>query len=122
MLDLRTFELLKLLYKLCPSGSYKIVSSDEMIEEFPARYGADKDLIRQMIVNLSQKGFLSLRYEGEGEYCMSLTPEGRLYFENESKKKIDKKCKITDLLPYFFNFLSIFTAIFLAETIIKIVW
>lgn len=122
MLDLRTFELLKLLYKRCPSGSYKIVTSDEMIEGFPARYGADKDLIRQMIINLSQKGFLSLRYEGEGEYCVSLTPEGRLFFENESKAKLDKKYKITDLLPYFFNFLSIFTAIFLAEMIIKIVW
>lgn len=120
MLDERTTVLLKILEKKCSYGSYKVITSDQLILDFPARYGADKDLIWQMISNLSQKGFLSIRYDHDGEFCLSLTPKGRLYAETEEASPIStKKVSITDLLPYFFNFLSIFSAIVSGGLILK---
>lgn len=121
MLDIRTNELLTLLYNLCPSGSYKIITATDLIKDFPQVYKADNDLIRQMITNLSQNGYISLRYDSDDVFCLSLTPKGRLYFETESKEEIVKKVAITDLLPYFFNFVSIFSAVFLAGVLIKVI-
>lgn len=121
MLDERTSVLLEILNKKCSSGSYKIITSDELILKFPARYGADKDLIWQMVINLSQNGFISVKYDRDGEFCLALTPKGRLYAETTEKQSltVEKPPKI-DLLPYFYNFLSIFAAIVLAALTLKI--
>lgn len=122
MLDERTTSLLKILNTKCSSGSFKVITSDELISDFPPKYGADGDLIRQMIINLSQQGYLSVRYDRDGEFCLSLTPSGRLFCEEAEKEvKIAKKNAITDLLPYFYNFLSIFAAIFSAGLILKLI-
>lgn len=121
MLDERTSVLLEILNKKCSSGSYKIITSDELILKFPARYGADKDLIWQMVINLSQNGFISVKYDRDGEFCLALTPKGRLYSETTLKQTVStEKPPKTDLLPYFFNFLSIFTAIVFAFLTLKI--
>lgn len=121
MLDERTSVLLELLNKKCSSGSYKIITSDELILKFPARYGADKDLIWQMGINLSQNGFISVKYDRDGEFCLALTPKGRLYSETTLKQTVStEKTPKTDLLPYFLNFLSIFTAIVFAFLTLKI--
>lgn len=121
MLDERTSVLLELLNKKCSSGSYKIITSDELILKFPARYGADKDLIWQMVINLSQNGFISVKYDRDGEFCLALTPKGRLYSETTLKQTVStEKTPKTDLLPYFLNFLSIFTAIVFAFLTLKI--
>lgn len=120
MLDERTTVLLKILEKKCSYGSYKVITSDELILDFPARYGADKDLIWQMISNLSQKGFLLIRYDRDGEFCLSLTPKGRLYLETDVKQgESSKKLPITDLLPHFYDFLAIFSAIVFGGIILK---
>lgn len=121
MLDERTSVLLEILNKKCSSGSYKIITSDELILKFPARYGADKDLIWQMVINLSQNGFISVKYDRDGEFCLALTPKGRLYAETAVKQSLTaEKPPKTDLLPYFYNFLSIFAAIVLAALTLKI--
>ncbi len=120
MLDERTSVLLNVINKICSSGSYSVVSSDELILKFPEKFGADSDLIRQMIITLSQKGYVSIRYDRDGEFCLAPTPKGRLYFESEGEKvNKNKNRSITDLLPYFFNFLSIFSAIVAAFLVLK---
>ncbi len=111
MLDERTAVLLKILNKKCSYGSYKVVTSDELILEFPERYGADKDLIWQMLANLSQKGYLSIRYDNDGEFCLSPTPKGRLYCETDQKEEGTQNKPKTDLLPYIYNFMAIFFGI-----------
>ncbi len=111
MLDERTAVLLKILNKKCSFGSYKVVTSDELILEFPERFGADKDLIWQMLVTLSQKGYLSIRYDRDGEFCLSLTPKGRLYCETDLKEERTQNKPKTDLLPYIYNFMAIFFGI-----------
>ncbi len=121
MLDERTSVLLKILNEKCSSGSYKIITSDELILKFPTRYGADKDLIWQMVIHLSQNGFISVKYDRDGEFCLALTPKGRVYSETDLKQtNDDKKPSKTDLLPYFYNFLSIFAAIVLGFLTLKI--
>lgn len=121
MLDERTSVLLEILNKKCSSGSYKIITSDELILKFPARYGADKDLIWQMVINLSQNGFISVKYDRDGEFCLALTPKGRLYCETSLKQPdCTEKLPKNDLLPYLYNFLSIFSAIVFAFLTLKI--
>lgn len=121
MLDERTSMLLSIINKICSSGSYCVVTTDELILKFPSEYGADKDLIVQMITNLSQKGYISVRYDRDGELCLAPTPKGRLYFENDSGEVYSvKKTSKIDLLPYFCNFVSIFTAIVSAFLILKL--
>ncbi len=120
MLDERTSVLLNIINKICSSGSYSVVTSDELILKFPEKFGADSDLIRQMIINLSQKGYVSLRYDRDDEYCIAPTPKGRLFTETEPNDVTkNKKSVIIDLLPHFFNFLSIFFAIVTAFSVLK---
>lgn len=122
MFDERTLVLLDILNKKCNSGAYKIITVDELVLEFPSKYGADCDLILQMTKNLSGQGFISLKYNRDNEFCLSLTPKARLYCETELKNDLqNKKSSITGLLPHFFNFLSIFFAIFLAFLLLKLI-
>lgn len=122
MLDERTAVLLKILNKKCLSGSYKVISGDELISEFPERFGADLDLIRQILINLSQNGLISIRYDSDGEFCLSLLPKGRLYAESYlQESKITEKVPKTDLLPYLFIFLAIFFGIVLGGLLLKII-
>ena len=120
MLDKRTATLLKIINQKCAQGSYRVVNINDLIDSFPQEFGADVDLIKQSIQSLSYGGFISVRFDRDGEYCLAPTPKGRLYSEETLDTPLPQKSPITDLLPHFYNFLSTFLAVSLAFFVIKL--
>ncbi len=114
MLDERTKALLKIINEKCAQGSYKIISLDEILSLFPKEYGADGDLIRQILSALTVGGYIIVRYDRDGEFCLTPTNKGRLFFETE-KSLEDNKKKDYDFLNYFYIFLAVFIGVFFAN-------
>ncbi len=81
MLDERTLKLLNIINGLCQSSGYKIFSLSELAFSMPERFLMDDDGIRQSIKVLSEKEYISVKYEDQTEVCLSILPKGRLVFE-----------------------------------------
>ncbi len=92
MLDKRTERLLKKLNFLCKSGGYCILEGDELLFE-----GEDDDSVKGMLGYLQDRGYLDMRYAEEGEYCLRLLPEGRLYSERENRERSGEKKRLKTL-------------------------
>ncbi len=116
MLDERTKALLKIINEKCAQGSYKIISLDEILSLFPNEYGADGDLIRQILSALTVGGYIIVRYDRDGEFCLTPTTKGRLFFETQ--KSLNEPIKKTyDFINYLYIFISVFLAVFFANVI-----
>lgn len=120
MLDEKTTVLLDILNKKCANGVYQIIEIDELILQFPIRFNVDKDIMYQMIITLSQNGYITIRYDRDGEFCLSLTQKGQDVLQ-KTPDTPPKKSAITGLLPHFFNFLTVFLAAILAIIFLKII-
>ena len=86
MLDRRTGRLLQKLNELCTSAAFCIVGEEELIFE-----GEDGESVKGMLGFLADRGYLQLRYAEEGEYCIRMLPDGRLYFERAAAQKREEK-------------------------------
>ena len=63
-----------------------------MIEEEEMLFaGEDSESIKGMLGFLEDRGYLQLRYAEEGEYCVRILPEGRLYFERAAAENQEEK-------------------------------
>ncbi|MGN0820107.1 MAG: hypothetical protein ACI4M6_06980 [Christensenellaceae bacterium] len=110
MLDKRTEHLLNIINRKCDKGSFKIVSLDEILLAFPASYGADKQLIRQMTDALKASGYVSIMYDGDDEICIAPTPKGREHFEFECNVSNAASTQKKSFKDYLYNFLTVFFA------------
>lgn len=113
MLDERTVCLLKIINEKCKEGCFKVISVDELVLEFPKRFSADGDLIRQMITALNTSGYLTLRYDRDSEFCLAPTPKGREFYETKQFEPIKTK-RVNRFWNYFFNSLGVFFGVFFA--------
>ena len=82
MLDRRTETLLQKLNALCNRAAFCIVSEEELLFA-----GEDSESVKGMLGFLQDRGYLNLSYAQEGEYCVRILPEGRLYFERAAAQK-----------------------------------
>ena len=86
MLDRRTGTLLKKLNTLIKSAAFCMVEEEDLLFA-----GEDGESIKGMLGFLEDRGYLELRYAEEGEYCMRILPEGRLYFERAAAENQEEK-------------------------------
>ena len=86
MLDRRTGRLLQKLNALCTSAAFCIIAEEELLFE-----GEDSESVKGMLDFLEERGYLQLRYAQEGEYCVRMLPDGRLYFERAAAQKREEK-------------------------------
>ena len=98
MLDRRTGTLLQKLNALCTSASFCIVAEEDLIFE-----GEDSESIKGMLGFLQDRGYLKLSYAEEGEYCVRILPEGRLYFERSAAeiRKEQRRARSESLSAFF---------------------
>lgn len=76
MQDIKTKLVLKILIKECPFGRYKIVDGKDIISALPQRYKLDLDRLDEMLTYLERQEMISIKYDDEGLYCMSVLPLG----------------------------------------------
>ena len=86
MLDRRTGILLQKLNALCTGASFCMVEESELLFE-----NEDSESIKGMLDFLEDKGYLQLRYAQNGEYCVRILPEGRLYFERAAAQRYEEE-------------------------------
>lgn len=122
MMDERTTLLLKIITKKCSEGSYKVLSTTELLNEFPENFKADNDLIELMITALSSEAYISVKFDKDDEFCICPTPKGREYVEKLQKIEIENNAKVgRDYLNYLYIFLSVFLGVFLANILRDII-
>lgn len=86
MLDRRTGDLLAKLNALCARSAFCIVEEEELLSA-----GEDGESVKGMLGFLQDRGYLELGYAENGEYCVRILPEGRLYSERETAEKRDER-------------------------------
>ena len=88
MLDIKTKLILKILIKECPYGRYKIVDGKDVISALPQRYKTDLDGLEETFSYLERQEMISIKYNDEGLYCLSVLPLG---FEEGAKTLVQQK-------------------------------
>ena len=102
MLDRRTGTLLQKLNMLCQSAAFCMVEEKELLFA-----GEDGESVKGMLGFLEDRGYLQLRYAEEGEYCVRILPEGRLYFERAAaENQEEKRRSVRQALCAFFGALG----------------
>ena len=91
MLDKRCIALLDYLNKESLSDSYKVFDIEDIIASMPAQFGFDRDSIGECIRALSEREYISVKYQDEKEVCLLPLTKGRLVFENRIDNEISKR-------------------------------
>lgn len=110
MLDKRSEHLLNIINRKCDKGSFKVLTLDEILLSFPEKFGADKQLIRQMTDSLKASGYVAVMFDGEDEICIAPTPKGREHFEYECNYQNTLSVSKWTFRDYLYLFLTVFTA------------
>lgn len=91
MLDKRCLALLDVLNTECASSGYKVVNMEELIFSMPASFGIDKEGVTECLSVLTEKEYISVKYQDENEVCLCPLTKGRLVFENRIEEEIDRQ-------------------------------
>lgn len=88
-MDKRTNCLLKKINESCEEGSYRILEEAELLECFPSKLKMDQAGLKHCIDYLKAHGYIDIKYEEAGVYCVCPLPEGRGYFEFAKEAKTE---------------------------------
>lgn len=88
MLDKRCLALLNILNGECLNSGYKVMEISALASAMPKSFGMDEDGIRECINALSEREYISVKYEDEREVCLCPLSKGRLVFENRIDDEI----------------------------------
>ena len=122
MLDKRCLTLLNIINLQCVNSGYKIFSIEDLVLSMPSYLSMDSEQVLQCIKTLTDKEYISVKYQDEREICTCPLTKGRLVFENrleeEMQKTLDRKRYFLysflggllggSLASLFFNIISLF--------------
>lgn len=119
MLDKRSIALLDIINGICSNCGYKVLDIEELVSLMPKEYGVDIETVRESISALSEREYISVKYEDEKEVCLSPLPKGRMVFENKVDGEIKSKKDKKSYFAYCFlgSFFGAITPIFIAVMI-----
>lgn len=90
MLDKRCLALLNIINAECSGSGYKIFAVDDLISAMPQKFGMDSDGVFECIKNLTERDYLSVKYQDDKEICACPLTKGRLVFENKIEEELEK--------------------------------
>ena len=110
MIDSKSKLVLKILARECHDGKYKIIESSDIIMALPRHLRVDNEAIRQILTYLERQDIISIKYDDDNTYCLSVLPYGFEILENQNQKLITTKTlpNSPSGLTIFFTFLSSF--------------
>ncbi|MBQ0099476.1 MAG: hypothetical protein KBS91_02885 [Firmicutes bacterium] len=91
MLDKRSFALLDVINNICLNSGYKVIEFKTLVDKMPKGFGSEEDGVKESIVALSEREYISVKYEDEKEICLSPLPKGRLVFEAKTEEELQTK-------------------------------
>ena len=83
MLDAKTTAVLAHLNALCVGGGYKIIEEKEVLSALPKEQEIESVTFREIMRFLTEREWISVKYEGEGQYCLAVLPKGRTVLETQ---------------------------------------
>lgn len=97
MLDKRCFALLNIINARCKDCGYKVFEFTELVLSMPKKFGVDALVIKECLSTLSERDYISVKYQDESEICLCPLTKGRLVFENKidellEKLRVQRKC------------------------------
>ncbi len=115
MLDKRCIALLEYLNKQSLSNSYKVFEVEDIISSMPAHFGFDRDSIGECIRALSEREYISVKYQDDKEVCLLPLTKGRLVFENRIDNEILKRQ--AERKYFFYSFIGGASGAFIASIV-----
>ena len=104
MLDKRCLALLNIINGECVGTGYKIFSISDLISSMPVHFGMDGAGIYECIKTLSEREYISVKYQDDKEICLSPLTKGRLVFENKIDDEMEKSR--AEKRYFFFSFIG----------------
>ena len=110
MIDTRTKLVLSILAKECKNGNYKIVEVSDIIMSLPRRFRMDSEAVKHIITHLERQDMISIKYDDDGVYCLSVLPYGFEALESDKPKILKKETpqKNNNMLIILVSFFSAF--------------
>ncbi len=90
MLDRRSLSLLDILNRECCESGYKIFSLSDLALMMPDHFAVGEEEVKDCILALSEREFISLKYHDDKEVLVKPLPKGRLVFENRIDEEVEK--------------------------------
>ena len=95
MFDKKTHTVLHYLESQCPSGNYKVLYKQDVLDAIPSKFGVDLATLDEIIDNLAQREYLVSKYQDDEQMCIALTPKVHSALlknaEGNEKPKFDRK-------------------------------
>ena len=101
MLDNLGGELLKYV-NIETQGKYKVLSFEDIITSLSVKGLIDVEMVRKKIKLLTEKEYLSVKYEDDGEICLTVLTKGRQYLEKCVEDEIEKSRLLRSYFIYGF--------------------
>lgn len=95
MLDARTLALLNFINNSCEGSGYKIFSIEELVSALPVKLKPKDECLRECLTLLSEREFISIKYQDEREICLRPQVKGRASLESvkEGEKDLQRQRK-----------------------------
>ena len=96
---------LALLNHICANStafSYKVFSVDYLVEQTSKEVVCDSEAVIDGLNYLSERDYISVKYQDEKEACISPTQKGRLVFENKKEQEKERREKEKTLFKFAF--------------------
>lgn len=109
MIDTKSKLVLKILAKECGNGNYKIVEIPDIIMSLPRHFRMDSEAVKHILTHLERQDIISIKYDDDDVYCLSVLPYGFEILENEKPKLIKKektKERKLNIMTIFLSFIS----------------
>lgn len=100
MLDKVTTAFLSVLSKIVADGSYKVITSSELVAMLPENVKFEVENVKHTIDFLQKHEYIALKFEENQTYCYTLLPKARILLEQETLTKKDKKHKTKNTLGW----------------------
>ena len=91
MLDKNCAALLKAVRKECGEGSFKIFTTDDLLAGLPFRQPVAPEVLAEMIRFLEEREYIQVKYRDNDAYCLTVLSKGRLYEENVTEHKRERR-------------------------------
>lgn len=116
MLDDKQIAVLKVLNKLVTTGTFKVVTNDEISALLSQKIAIESEQIKPIVEFLGKENYINLKFAEDNTYCYAITSKTTLYFAQLASIPQKKKSK-SPILIFFISMLASFIGTMLAMMI-----
>ena len=102
MLDSISLALLNVICVNTDAFYHKVFSIEFLLGEMPKELNVNKNAVIEGLTFLTERDYISVKYQDENEACVGITQKGRLVFENKIDQEIETSQKARKYLLFAF--------------------